>query len=47
MISGESGLDAHLDPDALRRERNLVGAVTGQRVDVGLRRRNAVLVITF
>src|SRR5277367_3857781 len=44
VISGKPGLDAHLDPDAVRRERDLVTVVVGQRVDVVLRRRDAVLV---
>ena len=44
MISGESGLDAHLDPDAVRRERDLTGLVIRQCVDVGLRRRDVILV---
>src|SRR5277367_4807867 len=29
VISGESGLDAHLDPNAVRRERDLVTVVVG------------------
>src|ERR1700722_15959819 len=44
VVSGKPGLDAHLDPDAAGRERDLVTVVAGQRVDVGLRRRDAVLV---
>src|SRR6201992_513973 len=44
VVSGKPGLDAHLDPNAVRRERDLVTLVSGQRIDVGLRRRDAVLV---
>src|SRR3984957_13728722 len=44
VFPGKPGLDAHLDSDAVRRERDLVTVVAGQRVDVGLRRRDAVLV---
>src|SRR3984957_18413381 len=32
VVSGKPGLDAHLDPDAVRGERDLVTVVAGQRV---------------
>ena len=40
VISRESGLEPNLDAGAAGRERNLVGVMTDQRVDVGLRRRD-------
>src|ERR1700722_18703665 len=35
VISREPGLDAHLDPNAVRRERDLIAVMTRQRVDIG------------
>src|SRR3984957_15401009 len=43
VVPGKPGLAAHLDSNAVRCERDLVTVVTGQRVDVGLRRRDAVV----
>jgi len=42
MISGEAGLDALFDADAIRREGHGIACVAGERVDIGIGRRDAV-----
>ena len=42
VISGEAGLEANFDTDAIVSERDSVGVVTDQRIDVGLGRGNAL-----
>src|SRR5271154_6066502 len=34
VVSGKPGLDAHLDPNTVRRERDLIAVVVRERVDV-------------
>ena len=42
VISGEAGLDALLDADAIRREGHGIAVVAGERIDIGIGRRDAV-----
>ena len=44
VISGKAGLDALLDPNAVRRERDRVAVVADQCVDIRLGRGDAIVV---